>query len=97
MFLLQLELIDWSIVSENHECSGSEIFKTLQSGADISDCADECRGVSSMFLFRDPPRADCYCETAATPEGTCDVSSAYGYHLYKYDTNTATPGKSLNT
>ena len=49
-----------------------------------------------MFLFRDPPRADCYCETAATPEGTCDVSSAYGYHLYKYDTNTATPGKSLN-
>ena len=68
-------------------------MKRLHSNAEISDCADECRGVSSMFLFRDPPRTSCYCETAATPDGMCDLTSTIGFNLYKYFNH----GKSLNT
>ena len=69
-------------------------MKRLHSNAEISDCADECRGVSSLFLFGTwSSTLYCYCETAATPEGTCDVSSTNDLHLYKYSTH----GKSLNT
>ena len=67
-------------------------MKRLHSNAEISDCADECRGVSSLFLFSASPLF-CYCETAATPEGMCDLTSTIGFNLYKYFNH----GKSLNT
>jgi hypothetical protein len=73
----------WTLVSENTECSGTETEKQLQPSAEIQDCADECDGVSSMFLFS-PGQNRCFCETAATAEGTCNVIDISGWHLYKY-------------
>ena len=76
--------IEWTLVSENLECGGSEIRKELIPNAEVQDCARECEGVSSMFIFA-PELNACYCETSATPEGTCDVVDIQGYHLYKYN------------
>ena len=75
--------VEWTLVSENTECSGSETEKQLQPDSDIQDCARECSGVSSMFLFS-PRRNRCFCETAASTDGTCDVIDIQGWDLYKY-------------
>ena len=41
--------LDWMLVSEKKECKGPEIWagklKTL------ADCAQTCRGISSMFIY----------------------------------------------
>ena len=74
---------NWILVAENQECSGSEISKNLQPNAEIHDCAKECKGVSSMFIFR-PRYNSCYCETIATAKGTCATVDLQESNLYKY-------------
>jgi hypothetical protein len=81
--LLHLLRLEWTLVSGNTECSGAETEKTLQPDAEIQDCANECDGVSSMFLFS-PGQNRCFCETAATAEGSCTVIDIVGWDLYKY-------------
>ena len=81
--LLYLVYIEWTLVSENTECSGSESEKILPPNAEIQDCANECDGVSSMFLFS-PGQNRCFCETAATAEGSCTVIDIVGWDLYTY-------------
>ena len=80
---LYVEFSAWTLVSENQECGGSEIRKSLRPGAGVQDCATECGGVSSMFLFS-PRWNSCYCETSAAADGTCDIIDIPNYNLYKY-------------
>ena len=81
--LLQLVRVEWTLVIENTECSGAAIEKDLQRNAKIQDCANKCDGISSMFLFNQDIKR-CFCETAATAEGSCTVAHANKYDLYKY-------------
>ena len=82
-YIVLIALVEWTLVSENQECSGSEINKFVTSNAEINDCATQCRGVSSMFIFSSTYN-NCYCETSATAEGTCDIVDISTYNLYKY-------------
>ena len=70
------------MVAANRECSGLEIDKNLQTNAQIQDCAKECEGVSSMFIFTHHHN-HCFCETSATGI-TCDMIDLQDYDLYKY-------------
>ena len=81
--MLYLICTGFTRVQRNAECSGSEIEKALQRNARRRHCADACEGVSSMFLFSRRQNR-CFCETAATPEGTCDVIDIRGWTLFKY-------------
>ena len=82
--LLHLVSVEWTLVSENTECGGAEEKKELQPNAEIQDCANECLGISSMFLFS-KVYGTCYCETAATAKGSCTETNGYEtYKLYKY-------------
>ena len=81
------------LVSEKRECGGSEIHAgTL---ATVDKCANSCNGKSSMFAFGTndygtvrcgETGCSCYCETAASSEGTCSENSHPGFRLYKYKT-----------
>ena len=75
-----MECIEWNLVSKRSECDGSETERNLLPNAGIQDCASECIGVSSMFIINQD-RSRCFCETAATAEGTCDVINIQGYNL----------------
>ena len=82
--LLYLGSTNWILVATTQQCSGNEIKKKLQPNAEIQDCATECEGVSSMFIFSIQTDR-CYCETSATAEGTCaTLDNSWGYDLYKY-------------
>ena len=70
-------------MSENKECGGSKIEKIVNSNADIPDCASQCDGVSSMFIFSQQQKR-CFCETSATAQGSCKLEDISDYHLYKY-------------
>ena len=61
----------------------------------ITDCAEKCKGISSMFAFgtsdygtsrcsNGNSNCECACETSATPDGTCKEKFHSGYRLYKY-------------
>ena len=79
-------------MAEKKECLGSEMYKGRVHSVDA--CGSLCQGVSSMFIFGTndfgyegscySAGCNCYCETSATNEGTCDIWSNYGYRLYKY-------------
>lgn len=85
-------LAGWSLVAENKECGGSQLYKGKQHS--VEACGTVCRGVASMFIFgtNDFGLVDwcnnqgctCYCETSATDPGTCDIIHSNGYRLYKY-------------
>ena len=82
------------LVAEKNECDGSEIlFMEEESKKDILDCAKECKGKASMFIFGTNAFGNdrcsekgclCSCETSATPDGTCNMVSHTGYRLYKF-------------
>ena len=59
----------------------------------IEECAENCRDVSSMFAFGtndfgttrcNDGKCACYCETAATSDGSCTINTHNGYRLYSY-------------
>ena len=84
------------MVYEGKECSGSEINKGHYS--DIGSCANDCRGIASMFIFQrndsslgtdgcdnagtQNAMCSCYCETAANSDRTCAISDLPNYDLY---------------
>ena len=64
-----------------------------ESKKDILDCAKECKGKASMFIFGtndfgndrcSEEGCHCSCETSATPGGTCNMVTNTGYRLYKF-------------
>ena len=76
---------------EQAECAGSEKYGRK---ANIRDCAEECKGISTMFAFgtNDYGNNRCYkngcgclCETAATPDGDCAMIVHSGYRLFRYE------------
>ena len=97
-------LVDWILVDKKKECSGLE--KQIGMVSEISQCAEKCRAISSMFVFGtnefgyedvygkrcDEIGCDCYCETEATSDGNCTVKDHDGYNLYKF-VNWGSPGK----
>ena len=76
--------IDWILIKEDRECDSEEITK--YGTKSIQECADACKGLSSMFVFDNICSAicGCYCEIGANPNGTCSVKIAHFYNLYKY-------------
>ena len=81
----------WVLVAERKECSGSEVEKPRVPL--VADCAANCHGIASMFIFGtndfEKPRCNeegcwCICETSAAIHGTCDQTDHNGYRLYKY-------------
>ena len=80
-------LLDFKLVAEKKECTGSEIqqgtMKTIQL------CHNACKGKSSMFAYGlAPDRCNgdgcrCICETSSK-NGTCTMTSHSGYNLYAY-------------
>jgi len=83
----------WLLVSEKRECGGSEIWAGHL--ATVDECAKSCYGRSSMFAFGTNDYGmercweggcSCYCETAASSEGTCSEGFHLGFRLYKYKT-----------
>ena len=77
-----------SLVADKTECKGSE--EDMGKFSTLVECAEICKGVSSMFAFGLPPSrcnsegCQCLCETSASAEGTCTQTSHSGYRLYKY-------------
>ena len=86
---------------EKKECKGKEESKGKLDS--VQECADACFGVSSMFIFGtndygtarcegNGKQCQCFCETSATDDGSCDITDHNGYRLYKY----IPPGKFLS-
>ena len=90
---------DWELVAEKKECGGSEInlsYHTTAATADIAMCAHLCKEKSTMFALGTngfgsdshdrcfEHGCSCLCETAAKPDGTCDIVSHAGFRLYRY-------------
>ena len=81
-------------MAEQAECDGNEIgYDSNEQIASVEECAERCKGVSSMFVFGTNdfgnPRCNdkgcyCICETAAKIDGTCTQIEHTGYRLYKY-------------
>ena len=83
--------LGWTLVKEQMECTGSEIFKSIV--PTIERCASLCTGLSSMFAYGTNDFGEnrcttggchCYCETSATNKGACSTVKNMGYRLYKY-------------
>ena len=64
-----------------------------ESKKSIIDCANECKGKASMFIFGtndfgndrcSEQGCSCSCEISATRGGTCNMVSHTGYRLYKF-------------
>ena len=84
----------WKLVAGKKECSGSEIGFGWT--PDIETCARRCQYKSSMFAYGtndydkwikrcNENGCKCICETAANPDGTCDLKQHDGYRLFKYE------------
>ena len=80
----------WSLLKEKTECAGKENAKGYFLA--IKDCASQCREEASLFIFGTHDRCieggcECFCETAAKSDESCDLISTDGFHLYKYNGN----------
>ena len=88
-------ILDWELVAEKKECSGWETNQGYK--RTIEQCADACRGKTSMFIFGTndfggrrcyfPCRGcQCYCEYkvsgAPLTSGVCDQVDHNGFRLY---------------
>ena len=80
-------------MADKKECTGTEVYPKTPMVQNIEICAQSCKGISSMFLlgtndFRtnrcDEIGCACICETAANPDGTCNMVDNKGYRLFKY-------------
>ena len=81
------------MVAEKKKCVGREFHSGLK--ATLQECADSCRGTSSMFAYGANDLGDnscyssygciCICELAASDNGKCKQVGNPGYRLYKYE------------
>ena len=67
----------------------SKVYKGLQSS--VESCGLACKGVASIFLYGTndyvggkSDSADCYCETDATDQGTCNTTKNGPFRMYRY-------------
>jgi len=84
---------DWTKVADKKECDGSEDNKGPKKT--LAECAEECRGISSMFIYgtndfgtsrckKDEEDCECFCEISSK-DGKCENEiDNPGYRLYKY-------------
>ena len=74
-------------MATDKECGGSEVEKFKGANLYPEDCAKACKGLSSMYAFCSASASSkfCYCETSVKTTGKCEMKSAHGCVLYKYD------------
>ena len=84
----------WTIVAERKSCKGDAIEQSKS--RTISECARKCMDLSSMFIVGTNDfgaygcfdgQCECFCETLATMDGSCELSNDNKYRLYKYYAN----------
>ena len=84
-------MLEFTLVGEKKECSGSE--KDVGKLHSVDTCGSMCKGLASMFAFGtndfgtnrcNSDGCSCLCETSAADQGTCDIVGHNGYRLYKY-------------
>ena len=84
----------WELVENRAECTGSEIRAPGGYKVNTRNCAESCKGISTMFAYGtndygtircNEGGCNCLCETAATPEGTCTIKGHPGYRLFRYE------------
>ena len=91
VFIFQLDLFSyWELVAEKHECGGDE--ENAGRKKTLEECANSCRGVSSMFVYGTNDFGQnrcssvdclCYCELSSKL-GQCNQITHNGYRLYRY-------------
>ena len=78
------------MVGEKKECKGKDVDQGQKDS--LEDCAKACIGKASMFIFGtndfgvdrcDGESCQCFCETSANADGTCNMVENKGYRLYK--------------
>ena len=93
IFIDNERLLKWSLVAVKRECSGREQGNMFWKARHLKDCAKSCVGVSSMFVYGTNDfgtircKGDgcvCFCETEASPDGTCPMNTHNGYRLYRF-------------
>ena len=79
------------MLEQKTECGGEDV--SVGRFHEVSQCAEQCRSISSMFIFGtnefgltrcDESGCICYCETESTNVGTCNREDDMGYNLYTY-------------
>ena len=90
---------DWILVADKMECDDPDdkfnIVHPQEEGLNTADdCANVCRGISSMFAFStndfgkdqcNEKGCRCLCEISASQDGSCKQVDTDGYRLYKFD------------
>ena len=71
------------------KCRGGHINKGTR--ATVEECAEECKDLAHMFIYQNDPKSSCklygcmcYCQTAASPDGTCEQEDIEAYNLYRF-------------
>ena len=91
-----LNVLDWKMVKENMRCDGAVVNKGKFLG--IGGCSSACNGLSTLFIYGtteskcDQNGCNCWCETSAGSDGTCNLIPMQGYKLYTY--KNLNPGES---
>ena len=83
-------IVGWVQVADEKKCVGQQ--EDVGEKHDAMDCANSCRGKSSMFNFGkpydeakcSPTGCRCRCQLGANPDGTCDEAHAKDNTLYAY-------------
>ena len=87
----------WILVADKMECDDPDgkfnIAHPEEEGLKtVDDCANVCRGISSMFAFGTNDFGEdrcnekgcrCLCEISASQDGSCTQVNHDGYRLYK--------------
>ena len=101
MYITWSFLVFWTLVEENKRCNdggaGNQAETAKGAQKTISNCATLCSHEgASMFRYgtndfggsnchvRDG--CQCYCEKSASSDGSCPMTVATGYYLFKYTT-----------
>ena len=81
----------WELVRQKARCQGSE--EGHGKVASINACASMCNQITSMFIFGtndfgkdecDGGNCDCFCESDAADDGTCQQIADKGFRLYRF-------------
>ena len=70
----------YELVAEKMMCGGGHESKDCV--GTVQACAIQCTNVASMFIYG-REECQCFCETAASADGTCNQESNGAQNLYK--------------